>query len=131
MRRVAPVKSRLVWLVRDDGCVDPDLRRLLESSAWEVVEYVTSQSALDAAAPSAPAVILLSLDSTSTDPGELLDTFTNAVARPSRITGDRYNEVSSAFFSAVHSVLSGEAQAAQALEDLEADLNRMSRGGRW
>ncbi|MCA8934162.1 MAG: ABC transporter substrate-binding protein, partial [Rhodospirillaceae bacterium] len=28
--------------------------------------------------------------------GELLDTFTNAVARPSRITGDRYNEVSSA-----------------------------------
>ncbi|MEZ4231530.1 MAG: sigma 54-interacting transcriptional regulator [Polyangiaceae bacterium] len=69
------MKSRLVWLVRDDGCVDPDLRRLLESSAWEVVEYVTSQSALDAAAPSAPAVILLSLDSTSTDPGELLDTF--------------------------------------------------------
>ncbi|MCB9957901.1 MAG: ABC transporter substrate-binding protein [Rhodospirillaceae bacterium] len=63
--------------------------------------------------------------------GELFDTFTHAVARPSRITGARYNEVSSAVFSAVHAVLSGEAAAAEALADLNAELNRMSRGGRW
>ena len=45
----------------------------------------------------------------------LYDTFTNAVARPSRVTGAKYNQVSSEFFNAVHEVLSGKADAAASL----------------
>jgi trehalose/maltose transport system substrate-binding protein len=62
---------------------------------------------------------------------ELYDTFTNAVARPSQVTGARYNQVSSEFFNAAHSVLSGRAAAADSLADLESRLNRLARGGRW
>lgn len=61
--------------------------------------------------------------------GELYDTFVNAVARPSRATGESYNRVSNEFWNAAHDVLSGRTEAAAALEQLEADLNRMSRRG--
>ena len=50
------------------------------------------------------------------------DVFLNAVPRPSAPTQENYNEVSTLFFSAVHSVISGEEDAATALEDLEIDL---------
>ena len=63
--------------------------------------------------------------------GELYDTFTNAVARPSQVTGEKYNQVSSEFFNAVHAVLSGKTDAASSLEGLESKLDRLSRGGRW
>jgi trehalose/maltose transport system substrate-binding protein len=63
--------------------------------------------------------------------GELYDTFTNAVARPSQVTGDKYNQVSSEFFNAVHAVLSGKTDAASSLAALERSLDRLSRGGRW
>ena len=63
--------------------------------------------------------------------GELYDTFTNAAARPSRVTGEKYNQVSSEFFNAVHSVLSDKTDAASSLEALEGRLDRLSRGGRW
>jgi trehalose/maltose transport system substrate-binding protein len=63
--------------------------------------------------------------------GELYDTFTNAVARPSQVTGDRYNQVSSEVFNAAHAVLSGRMEAGAALADLEQRLERLSRGGRW
>jgi trehalose/maltose transport system substrate-binding protein len=63
--------------------------------------------------------------------GELYETFTNAVARPSQVTGDRYNQVSSEFFNAVHAVLSGKFDAAASLTALERSLDRLSRGGRW
>ncbi len=61
----------------------------------------------------------------------LYDTFTNAVARPSRKTGARYNRVSSAFWNAVHATLSGRGDAATNLAKLEKRLNRIGRGGRW
>jgi trehalose/maltose transport system substrate-binding protein len=63
--------------------------------------------------------------------GELYDTFTNAVARPSQVTGDRYNQVSSEFFNAVHAVLSDKTDAVSSLAALERSLDRLSRGGRW
>jgi trehalose/maltose transport system substrate-binding protein len=63
--------------------------------------------------------------------GKLYDTFTNAVARPSRVTGDKYNQVSAEFFNAVHAVLSGKSDAATSLAALEDSLDRISRGGRW
>jgi trehalose/maltose transport system substrate-binding protein len=51
-----------------------------------------------------------------------LSVFQQAVPRPSAPTKTDYNEVSTLFFSAVHSVLSGTTDAATALEELEADL---------
>ena len=63
--------------------------------------------------------------------GSLYDVFVNAVARPSRVTGAKYNQVSSEFFNAVHEVLSKQAQAPDSLAALEKKLDRLSRGGRW
>lgn len=63
--------------------------------------------------------------------GELYDTFTNAVARPSKVTGEKYNQVSSEFFNAAHDVLSGKSPASDRLAALESKLDRLSRGGRW
>jgi trehalose/maltose transport system substrate-binding protein len=63
--------------------------------------------------------------------GDLYETFTNAVARPSRVTGAKYNQVSSEFFNAAHAVLSGKTAGAGAVEELESKLDRLSRGGRW
>jgi trehalose/maltose transport system substrate-binding protein len=54
--------------------------------------------------------------------GALYDVFINAVARPSTITAPDYAQVSSAFFRAVHSVLTGEEDAETALALLELDL---------
>lgn len=54
--------------------------------------------------------------------GSLFDVFTNAVARPSTATAPDYSDVSAAFFNAVHSVLTGEQDAATAFEVLELDL---------
>lgn len=62
--------------------------------------------------------------------GDLYQTLVSAVPRPSNVTGSAYNQVSNGFWNAVHSVLSGSTDAATALADLEAALNRMSRGGR-
>lgn len=61
--------------------------------------------------------------------GELYETFLNAVARPSRITGDNYNRVSNAFWNAVHNALSGQATAEEAMASLESDLQRVKRRG--
>lgn len=59
--------------------------------------------------------------------GELYDTFVNAVARPSAVTGDAYGRVSNAFFSAAHDVLSGSRSGEQAVADLERELSRVKR----
>ncbi|QJQ99991.1 ABC transporter substrate-binding protein [Halomonas sp. PGE1] len=59
--------------------------------------------------------------------GELYDTFVNAVARPSAVTGNAYGRVSNAFFSATHDVLSGSKSGEQAVADLERDLSRIKR----
>ncbi|MFW8596302.1 ABC transporter substrate-binding protein [Cribrihabitans neustonicus] len=50
------------------------------------------------------------------------DVFLQAVPRPSAPARGDYNEVSTLFFTAVHSVLSGEESAAVALEELELEL---------
>lgn len=61
--------------------------------------------------------------------GSLYETFVNAVARPSRVTGDKYNRVSNAFWNSVHSVLSGSDNAQSALANLEGQLNAVKRRG--
>ena len=54
----------------------------------------------------------------------------NPVARPSSVTGTKYPEVSAAFSTAVHSVLTGKSKAAPALADLEKKLNAL-KGSGW
>jgi trehalose/maltose transport system substrate-binding protein len=61
--------------------------------------------------------------------GDLVDVFTNAVARPATVTGDNYNKVSTEFFNTVHQVLSKRAEPAQALSRLDRDLKRIKRSG--
>jgi trehalose/maltose transport system substrate-binding protein len=63
--------------------------------------------------------------------GSLYEVIVNAVARPSRVTGAKYNQVSSEFFNAVHEVLSKKSDAPTSLAALERKLDRLSRGGRW
>lgn len=58
------------------------------------------------------------------------DVFLQAVPRPSAPTKGKYNEVSSKFWSAVHSTLSGSGSAAENLEILEIDLEDM-KGSGW
>ncbi|MBW8726515.1 MAG: ABC transporter substrate-binding protein [Inquilinus limosus] len=62
---------------------------------------------------------------------DLKAAFESAVPRPSAITGERYNEVSTLFWNAVHNTLSKQGDGAANLAQLQKDLNRLSRGGRW
>ena len=61
--------------------------------------------------------------------GDLYATFTNAVARPSKITGTNYNKVSNAFWNATHDVLAGKAKADAALASLEGELKKIKKSG--
>lgn len=63
--------------------------------------------------------------------GKLLTTFSNAVARPSKLTGKRYSKVSSKFWTAVHDILSGKRSAETGLEKLEKDLHRIKGKKGW
>lgn len=58
--------------------------------------------------------------------GSLQDVFLNAVARPSTISAPQYNAVSQAFYSSVHSVLTGQDDAENALATLELDLEDLT-----
>ena len=49
-----------------------------------------------------------------------------ATTRPSTITGRHYAEVSRAYYSAVHSVLTGEVSAEKAMADLEVELVKIT-----
>ncbi|MEZ4631755.1 MAG: ABC transporter substrate-binding protein [Deinococcales bacterium] len=62
------------------------------------------------------------LDSDSAFMADFLPVFQAAVARPSTATAPRYLEVSKLFFDAVHSVLTGEEDAAIALDILSLDI---------
>jgi trehalose/maltose transport system substrate-binding protein len=46
-----------------------------------------------------------------------------AVARPSTVSADLYNEVSTAYFTSVNQIITGQAEAASAVADLEGQLN--------
>lgn len=63
--------------------------------------------------------------------GELYDVFTHTVARPSRVAGPRYAQLSSAFEATVHDVIASGGGAAPKLATLQAKLDRMSRNGHW
>jgi trehalose/maltose transport system substrate-binding protein len=60
----------------------------------------------------------------------LSDTFKGTVPRPSTVTGEKYNQVSSAFFNAVHAVLTKQKPAKDALAELATNLERL-KGPKW
>jgi trehalose/maltose transport system substrate-binding protein len=57
----------------------------------------------------------------------ILDT---ATPRPSAVTGRKYNEMSKAFWTAVHETLSGRGSAAENLAALRTQLERL-KGSEW
>jgi len=58
--------------------------------------------------------------------GTLYDVFINATARPSTATAPRYSEVSRAFYTAVHSVLTGQEDAETALALAAMDIEAIT-----
>ncbi len=63
--------------------------------------------------------------------GFLAEIFHRAVARPSAVTGLRYNQVSNEFWNAVHQTLNGQTNASNAFQNLDTKLKRISRNERW
>lgn len=63
--------------------------------------------------------------------GSLFDVFTSAVARPASVTGEKYNEVSSAFWNATYATLSGQAKGADSVRKLGQELTHIRRGDQW
>ncbi len=61
---------------------------------------------------------------------DLLPTLQAAVARPSRQTGNRYNQVSNAFWNAVHDALTGRATPEESLAQVSRTLQRLTRSAR-
>jgi trehalose/maltose transport system substrate-binding protein len=61
----------------------------------------------------------------------LLDVFTNAVPRPSTVTGAKYPEVSAAIWNAVHDILAGKTSAEDGVKKLESRLTQIRRGPQW
>ena len=68
-------------------------------------------------------------DITTANPfmGDLLDVFTNAVARPATATGLKYPEVSNAFWDAAHDVMSKKSTGTEAVKKLEGKLKQIKR----
>lgn len=54
----------------------------------------------------------------------LVPVFENASPRPSTVTASKYNDVSVAYFTAVHDALTGKSDAKTALADLEVTLKQ-------
>jgi len=103
-----------------------------QEEAIDLIRYLTSEEeqrrrALDAGYN--PTIVSLYEDPELIDQNpviaDLKRIFSYSIARPSRVTGEDYAQVSNAFWTATHSVLSGEAQASEALSDLERRLSRI------
>lgn len=60
----------------------------------------------------------------------MLEMLQNVAMRPAGQTGDKYSQVSSIFWNAVHATLSGKQPAAKSLADAEKKLNLLSRNGK-
>jgi trehalose/maltose transport system substrate-binding protein len=63
--------------------------------------------------------------------GSLRDVLlTGAVTRPSTVAGSRYDQISTAYFTAVRQTLTGQRSAGTAVQELETDLQRLVSGQR-
>jgi trehalose/maltose transport system substrate-binding protein len=62
---------------------------------------------------------------------QLSGAFDGATARPSTVTGAKYNAVSSALWNATQATLSGRASGTVAVRALDKELNKIRRGPSW
>lgn len=62
---------------------------------------------------------------------DLLPVFKSTVPRPSTPTGEKYNQVSSEFWNAVHTVLAKQKSGKDSLAALKTKLESMQKGGKW
>ncbi|OQP87190.1 ABC transporter substrate-binding protein [Rhizobium rhizosphaerae] len=104
-----------IELVRYLSSDEVQKRRAIELSNMPVLEKLYDDKDIAAALPFMPAWKPI---------------FQNAVPRPSATTKVKYNEVSSRFWTAVHSTLSGNGTGAENLEKLEIELTEL-QGGSW
>lgn len=63
--------------------------------------------------------------------GDLYTSFSNAVARPSRVTRSKYTRVSAEFYYQVHDILAGGTEPGPGLRALQQKLERISGGREW
>jgi trehalose/maltose transport system substrate-binding protein len=63
--------------------------------------------------------------------GQLQEVFASAVPRPTSATGAKYNQVSTAFYNALHDVLAKTDAPDAAVAKLNTQLNKIGHGGTW
>jgi len=104
------------------------------AEAIELVRYLTGaeeqkRRALEAAfLPTRPALYEdAEIVAARPELQQLLPMLETAIPRPAHLAGPNYNRVSSAFYQAVHQVLSGQAKATDALATLDSQLKRATR----
>jgi trehalose/maltose transport system substrate-binding protein len=101
-----------------------------QDAAVELCKFLTSnevQTSMAIELSQLPTIAALYDDATVLEAqpffGKLKETFTGgAVARPSTVSSSEYNNVSTAYFTKVHGVLTGGTDAESALADLEGEL---------
>lgn len=143
----SPVKDKVGVTALPKGGADGKNTGALGGWQWSVNQYSkNTQAAIDLAmylsspAEQKRAALEISLNPTlpalykdkdilAKNPflGELLPTFQSAVARPSRQTGARYNQISNSFWNAVHESLSGQAEPQESLAQVERVIQRLNR----
>ncbi len=94
--------------VRFTTSYDEQLSRAIETSSPPTIEAIYNDPQL--------------LESSVGWFQDMLPVLQNSVPRPSTASAPRYNEVSKAFYTAVHGVLSGSTDAESALAELEFEL---------
>jgi trehalose/maltose transport system substrate-binding protein len=143
----SPVKGKVGVTALPKGGADGKHTGALGGWQWAVSQYSKSQQAaidlaMYLASPEEQKRAALEISLNPTIPalyedkeilaknpflGELLPTFQAAVARPSRQTGNHYNQVSSSFWNAVHESLSGRAEPKESLAQVERVIQRLNR----
>ena len=91
-------------------------------AAFMTGEENQKQYSIDTSSPPAILALYSDPDIQAAMPFSSPEVVEVTTARPSTATADKYNEVSTLYFTAVHSILTGEEDAATALELLELDL---------
>jgi trehalose/maltose transport system substrate-binding protein len=146
----SPVKGKVGLTALPMGGADGKHTATLGGWQWSVNRYTKNQKAavdlaMYLASPEEQKRAALEISENPTIPalykdpeilaknpfmGELLPAFQAAVARPSRQTGSRYNQVSSAFWNAVHDTLAGRATPEESLAQVGKTLQRLTRSAR-
>jgi trehalose/maltose transport system substrate-binding protein len=114
--RYSRAPSAAIDLVRALTTADEQKRRAIKAGLNPTIERLYRDPELLAASPSL---------------AELHSILAGAVARPSAVTGRRYNQVSNEFWNAVHDVLGGRRSAPASLAALAERLRFLSRGEQW